>query len=44
MCICNYKEYFNTKKKFLTVYMAVIYHQIISMFPYSDGRCAIFTK
>jgi hypothetical protein len=19
-------------------------HQIISMFPYSDGRCAIFTK
>jgi hypothetical protein len=21
----------------------VIYHQIISMFPYSDGRCAIFT-
>ena len=24
--------------------LTVIYHQIISMFPYSDGRCAIFTK
>jgi hypothetical protein len=25
-------------------FWTVIYHQIISMFPYSDGRCAIFTK
>jgi hypothetical protein len=24
--------------------LTVIYHEIISMFPYSDGRCAIFTK
>jgi hypothetical protein len=25
-------------------FWTVIYHQIISMFPYSDGRCAIFTS
>ena len=24
--------------------LTVIYHESISMFPYSDGRCAIFTK
>ena len=24
--------------------LTIIYHEIISMFPYSDGRCAIFTK
>jgi hypothetical protein len=34
----------NFSQNFFLYVLTVIYHEIISMFPYLDGRCAIFTK